>query len=50
MIAYADNCQCKNPPEDDGDTTCWVHHRCSDGMCTHTDGDDEPERELDCEE
>lgn len=30
-----DECVCRNPGEDDGDTTCWVHHDCSDGSCTH---------------
>lgn len=32
-------CYCFNPPTDDGFRTCWVHHRCSDGECTHGDGD-----------
>lgn len=33
-------CVCRTPGEDDGDHTCWVHHDCSDGTCTHTDGED----------
>lgn len=40
-------CICKTPGEDDGDFTCWVHHDCSRGECTHTDGDDPaPPREY----
>lgn len=34
-----DECTCKNPPKDDGDITCSLHHRCSDGDCTHNDGE-----------
>lgn len=30
-------CRCLNPGMDDGQTTCWVHHDCSDGSCTHAD-------------
>lgn len=37
-----DQCRCLNPPLDDGQTTCWLHHDCSDGSCTHQDVDDEP--------
>lgn len=28
-------CRCRTPGHDDGDTTCWKHHRCEDGECTH---------------
>lgn len=28
-------CWCKNEGQDDGERTCWVHHDCSDGSCTH---------------
>lgn len=28
-------CRCLHPKQDDGDTTCWKHHDCSDGSCTH---------------
>lgn len=28
-------CRCTNPGKDDGQTTCWEHHDCSDGSCTH---------------
>lgn len=37
---YQRQCVCKTYGQEDGDTTCWVHHDCSDGTCTHTDGDD----------
>lgn len=33
------DCTCLNPGQDNGATTCWQHHDCSDGSCTHTDGD-----------
>jgi len=29
------DCRCMNIGEDDGGTTCWVCHDCSDGSCTH---------------
>ena len=32
-------CTCITRGMDDGYTTCWKHHRCEDGMCTHNDGD-----------
>lgn len=32
---YACECRCINPGQDDGQTTCWTHHDCSDGSCTH---------------
>lgn len=35
-------CVCKHPGLDDGESTCWVHHDCSDGTCTHAE-EDEPE-------
>lgn len=28
-------CTCTNPGEDDGATTCWEHHNCQNGDCTH---------------
>lgn len=28
-------CRCITPGKEDGQTTCWVHHDCSDGSCTH---------------
>ena len=34
-------CTCLNIGEDDGQTTCWLHHDCSDGSCTHQDGEDD---------
>ena len=39
-LSYKPKCECAHPPEDDGTTTCWIHHRCSDGICTHQDGED----------
>lgn len=36
-------CDCKTPGLDDGDRTCWQHHDCLDGSCTHQDDDDEPD-------
>lgn len=32
-------CFCKNEGKDDGDTTCFLHHDCSLGHCTHWDVD-----------
>jgi len=34
-------CCCNTPGKDDGDETCFIHHDCSLGNCTHTDGGDE---------
>ena len=31
----AGECRCTNPGQDDGSTTCWEHHDCSRGECTH---------------
>jgi hypothetical protein len=31
-------CRCNNSGYDDGTMTCWVHHDCRNGDCTHTDG------------
>lgn len=31
----ADECRCTNPGQDDGSNTCWVHHNCMTGDCTH---------------
>jgi hypothetical protein len=30
-------CRCKNEGQDDGDITCWKHHDCRDGSCTHAE-------------
>lgn len=30
-----DDCRCTNPGEDDGGNTCWPHHDCTKGECTH---------------
>ena len=36
-----EDCRCVTFGQDDGETTCFVHHDCSDGSCTHQDGDDD---------
>lgn len=36
-----DVCRCDTPDADGFYHTCWLHHNCSDGSCTHGDGDDE---------
>lgn len=33
-------CRCLTIGMDDGETTCWKHHRCELGDCTHQDNDD----------
>ncbi len=30
-----EGCRCLTPGQDDGQTTCWKHHDCRDGSCTH---------------
>jgi len=30
-------CQCLIPGNDDGQSTCFMHHDCNDGSCTHRD-------------
>lgn len=30
-----EKCRCTNPGEDDGSNTCWTHHDCTKGDCTH---------------
>lgn len=46
-IDILNTCRCEVVGQDDGENTCWVHHDCTDGSCTHTDGDDyEIEDEL----
>lgn len=34
-------CCCTNAGQDDGGKTCWQHHNCANGDCTHTDGSDD---------
>lgn len=31
----AGECNCTIPGQDDGSTTCWEHHDCMSGDCTH---------------
>ncbi len=31
----AGDCVCTQPGQDDGQTTCWPHHDCSRGDCSH---------------
>lgn len=40
-------CICVHPGEDDGLYTCWLHHDCTDGTCTHLDGVNEDDIEFD---
>ena len=35
-----DGCTCRTVGKDDGMSTCWNHHDCSEGNCTHQDGED----------
>lgn len=39
--AECQNCKCRciHPGDDDGQMTCWTHHDCNDGSCTHQDND-----------
>lgn len=30
-------CRCENVGHDDGKTTCWSHHNCQWGDCTHAE-------------
>lgn len=48
IITDFSECRCKTVGHDDGNNTCWKHHDCMDGMCTHTDVDDEdrPDTEM----
>lgn len=32
-------CVCMVVGQDDGATTCWQHHNCYNGDCTHMDND-----------
>lgn len=32
-------CRCRVFGEDDGNRTCWEHHDCTQGYCTHIDID-----------
>lgn len=34
-----DNCRCLTIGDDNGATTCWPHHDCFRGDCTHMDND-----------
>lgn len=33
-------CRCDSVGSDDGRHTCWQHHDCTLGDCTHNDGDE----------
>lgn len=35
LAVRPEGCRCLTPGQDDGGTTCWQHHDCSDGSCTH---------------
>lgn len=30
-----EDCRCLTVGKEDGGTTCWQHHDCGDGSCTH---------------
>lgn len=30
-------CNCRVAGNDDGNNTCWEHHDCNDGSCTHAE-------------
>lgn len=49
MNAYNDSCKCLTRGEDDGQETCWKHHDCTQGYCTHIE-DNEANVEIDCGE
>lgn len=34
-LSIVHKCRCTNVGQDDGQTTCWLHHDCLDGSCTH---------------
>lgn len=33
-------CRCENSGRDDGNYTCWEHHNCRSGDCTHAEDDE----------
>jgi hypothetical protein len=35
QLEVINRCTCSNWGEDDGQTTCWLHHNCQNGDCTH---------------
>lgn len=37
-IITGEVCRCENKGQDDGQQTCWEHHDCNRGDCTHQDG------------
>lgn len=39
-------CYCNTPGMDDGQQTCFPHHDCNDGDCTHIDDDDDIGKEF----
>ena len=39
-------CLCNTPGKDDSQITCFMHHDCSLGYCTHQDNDDEGYSEV----
>lgn len=34
-------CACEHVGQDDGQYTCWLHHDCRRGDCTHAEDDNE---------
>lgn len=35
--SFGRECVCLSVGQDDGAKTCWMHHDCRDGSCTHMD-------------
>lgn len=40
-LSFNQECLCETPGEDDGRTTCFLHHNCNRGECTHQDGEED---------
>lgn len=34
-VERIEGCVCVTPGQEDGQSTCWKHHDCNDGSCTH---------------
>lgn len=48
---FIQTCRCIQAGMDDGFSTCWIHHDCNDGSCSHMDGEDSREEGItDCDE
>jgi len=38
--SHENACVCDKPDQYGFLHTCWIHHDCTDGSCTHQDGED----------